>query len=127
MIDLKRIKLCQVVSSCVQLCPESEDTRSRSEANSETVLEDVASSAAHPHRPLLAWINHLGAATVARSVVCAEFTVRNWKRGRPISLKHSPELICNSRRQPLPDGTALTYEDCLGLVSEERFECRKRK
>jgi len=29
-------------SSRVQLCPESEDTRSRSEIKSETVLEDVA-------------------------------------------------------------------------------------
>lgn len=80
-----------------------------------------------PTARLLAWINHLGTATVARSIVCAEFTVRNWKRGRPISLKRAQELICNSRRQPLPDGTSLTYEDCLGLVSEERFEYRKPK
>jgi hypothetical protein len=77
-----------------------------------------------PTPRLLAWINHLGTATVARSLVCNEFTVREWKRGRPLSLKRAQELICNSHRQPLPDGTFLTYQDCFGLVGEERSEKR---
>ena len=80
-----------------------------------------------PTARLLAWINHLGTATVARSVVCSEFTVREWKRGRPISLKHAQELICNSNRQRLPDGTPLSYEDCFGSVREERSEYRNSK
>jgi hypothetical protein len=83
-----------------------------------------------PHIPtprLLAWINHLGTATVARSIVCSEFTVRNWKRGRPLSLKYAQEVICNSLRQRLPDGTPLSYEDIFGPVAEERSELRKPK
>jgi hypothetical protein len=80
-----------------------------------------------PTPRLLAWINHLGTATVARSIVCSEFTVRNWKRGRALSLKYAQELICNSKRQPLPDGTMLTYEDIFGPVGEERSELRKPK
>ena len=77
-----------------------------------------------PTARLLAWINHLGTATVARSLVCSEMTVRNWKRGRPLSPERAVQLICNSHRQPLPDGTPLTYEDCFGPVAEERSEFR---
>jgi len=80
-----------------------------------------------PTPRLLAWINHLGTATVARSIVCSQQTVLNWKSGRQPSPRHAMQLICNSQRQPLPDGTPLTYEDCLGLVTEERSEYRKPK
>jgi len=81
-----------------------------------------------PTARLLAWIDYLGTATVARSIVCSEETVRAWKSGRYApSLQHAVQLICNSNRQPLPDGTPLTYEDCLGLVCEERSEFRKTK
>ena len=78
-----------------------------------------------PTARLLAWINHLGTATVARSLVCSEMTVLRWKRGRPLSLKRAQELICNSKRQTLPDGTLLSFEDCFGEVLEERSEKRE--
>jgi len=77
-----------------------------------------------PTPRLLAWINHLGTATVARSIVCSQQTVLNWKRGRPLSPERAVQLICNSHRQPGPDGKPLTFEDCFGLVSEERSELR---
>jgi len=80
-----------------------------------------------PTARLLSWINHLGTATVARSLVCSEMTVRNWKRGRPLSPERAMQLICNSKRQPLPDGTPLSYEDCFGSVREERSEYRNSK
>jgi hypothetical protein len=81
-----------------------------------------------PTPRLLAWINHLGTATVARSIVCSENAVRLWKNGARLpSIKNVQELICNSQRQPLPDGKPLTYEDCLGPVVEDRSELRNKK
>lgn len=81
-----------------------------------------------PSPRLLAWLNHLGTKTVARSLVCSEYTVRQWKRGRMgLSVKLARAVICNSYKQKLPDGTVLNYEDCLGPVVEERSEKREVK
>jgi len=55
----------------------------RFEEQSQPYSADVATSSAHTQPPRSARLDHhLGTATVARSIVCSQQTVLNWKSGR---------------------------------------------
>jgi len=75
-----------------------------------------------------AWILSYGVARLARSLVCSDFAVHGYRRGRTPSLDSARKIIALSRIEPLPGGSSLSYEDCFGhiLVEEERSVPERR-